>query len=262
MSTKSVVITGAASGIGRALSDVFCKKDYTVIGLDVDLIGLKNFPGISFCVDVTQEKSVLECAQKIKNEIGAPSLWINNAGTVALGEFETVTSEAFKKVMSVNFDGVVHGTRAAIQVMTAGGTIVNISSVSGSVPGPFMSSYVASKHAVTGFTRALQLEYAEMKSPLKFILVAPGFVKTKIIDTHPVHKFPKWLKFTLATPEKTALKIYEGLLSGKPEIYPTLNGRVLQEINKWSPKIMRHTSRLFTAKSLREFLGIDEIRKN
>ncbi len=264
MEKEIVVITGAGAGIGRELAELYHKKQHTVIGLDIDPKGKENFPGSFFTVDMTHEEELLKTAQKFKEEIGKPTLWINNAGIASLGPFEKISSDAFRRVMSVNFDGTVNGTRTALSIMKnpIRGTIVNISSLNGTIPAPFMSSYVSSKHAVMGFTRSLQEEFAQTQSPLKILLVSPGFVKTKIMESHPDYNFPDWLNFMVEDPKKTAQEIYSGISKEKAEIRPTFHGKLLLGLYRVSPTLVKKSSRLLLAKNWKELFGLSPIKKS
>ncbi len=272
---KLVVITGAASGIGRALALEYLGRGARVAALDLDKQGLSSLPpplnDYTWTVDVTDETAIWRAAREIAEKLGAPSIWINNAGTVKMGPFDRCSSADFSRVMRVNFDGVVYGTRAALEVMAAGEkeaqatgarrTIANIASINGLVPAPYMAAYTASKHAVVGFTRALQIEHELTHSPIQFALVAPGFVRTPIMHTDPDFALPDALNFLVESPEAAAREIVGGLERGKTEIYPTLNGKLILRSYQLSHRLATSSARLLTGKGLRQALGLEPIRK-
>ncbi len=272
MSSEVVVITGAASGIGRSLAQKYLESGAKVAALDFDSAGLAQLETDcaahrehlkTYTVDVSKEDEVILLGSRIAQEFARPTIWINNAGIAILGPFERITSKDFDRVLSVNFKGVVYGTRAAISVMKepVSGKIVNIASVSGVVPAPFMSPYVAAKHAVVGFTRALQEEMDQTFSPLKIILVSPGFVKTKIMTPQSGMEFPEWLQWMIEEPEAVAEEVIRGVARGKKEINPTAHGRFLMKMHRFAPDLVVKSSRLLVAKSWKELLGISPIRK-
>lgn len=269
MNNKYVVITGAASGIGRALAQQYVKKDFTVIALDRDqgkleecatVLGKKY---ISEVCDVTHSDELWRLANSYNQKLGAPEIWINNAGSTVLGKFEDLSADDFNRVWNICFMGVVNGTRTALTIMKnpERGSIVNVASVNGKVPAPFMSAYVAAKHAVVGFTQSLQLEKSQTGSALKIILVNPGFVKTQIMSAQNGFQFPEWLQWTVESPERTARQIIKGIQAGDSEINPTLNGKMIQKAYWFSPKWVGMSTRLLTAKTLTEALGLKSIRK-
>ncbi|MBI3556300.1 MAG: SDR family oxidoreductase [Deltaproteobacteria bacterium] len=258
-----VVITGAAAGIGHEIASLYLASGATVVALDMDREGLKtlNCPGIE--VNVVDGAQLLDVAQRITREHGKPTVWINNAGIQSLGAFEEVAPEAFRRVMCVNFDGVVNGTRAAISVMKepVRGTIVNMASVAGIVPAPFMTAYTASKHAVVGFTRGLRQELELAHSPIKIILVAPGFVKTKIMAPGGGFSFPDWLRFMVSEPDTVAREILDGISKGQVEIHPTASGKMFIKLYRVMPDLISRSSRLLVAKNWKELLGFTRIGK-
>ena len=257
---KIIVITGAAAGIGNELAALLERQGAQVVRVDQNAEALAKFSQPKYIVDVSNESAVLDLAANILKEVGRPDIWINNAGIALPGSFEQCSSADFNRVMAVNFFGVVYGTRAALSLFKepARGIVVNMASVSGIIPAPFLSSYVASKHAVVGFTRSLRQEYEQGLSPLRFVLVAPGFVQTNIMSAGEM-KFPKWLEFMVEKPKETAAEISQGLIKGKLEIYPTSHGKRLLQMHRLVPSWVEKSSRLLTAKNIKELLGFEQI---
>ncbi len=258
-----VVITGAAAGIGHEIANLYLERGATVVALDVDRDGLKTLQCLGIDVNVADGAQLLDVAQRIAREVGKPTIWINNAGIQSLGAFEEVAPDAFRRVMAVNFEGVVNGTRAALSVMKepVRGTIVNMASVAGIVPAPFMTAYTASKHAVVGFTRGLRQELELTHSPLQLILVAPGFVKTKIMASGGGFSFPDWLRFMVSEPDTVAREIVEGITKGHVEIHPTASGKLFIKLYRVMPDLISSSSRLLVAKNWKELFGFTRIGK-
>jgi len=257
-----VVITGAAAGIGREIALLYVERGATVIALDVDRAGLSTLPCSRIEANVADGAGLMEVASRIALDHGKPTIWINNAGIQSLGAFSDIAPEDFRRVMAVNFEGVVHGTRAALSVMKEPvcGTIVNMASVAGIVPAPFMTAYTASKHAVVGFTRGLRQELELAHSPLQITLVAPGFVKTKIMDAAAGFSFPDWLRFMVSDPVAVAREIVDGVAHGRVEIHPTASGKMLIQLNRVMPELVAKSSRVLLAKNWKELLGLTRIK--
>jgi butyryl-CoA dehydrogenase len=188
---KVVVITGAGSGIGRALALDLARRGALLALSDVDEAGLAET--VAMCegsgvkvsgvrVDVADRDAVSAWAEQVVAEHGTVNLVFNNAG-VALGStIEAMTYADFEWLMSINFWGVVHGTKAFLPHLKASGEghIVNTSSVFGLISVPSQSAYNASKFAVRGFTDALRMELEIEKAPVSCTTIHPGGIKTNI----------------------------------------------------------------------------------
>lgn len=188
---KVAAITGAGSGIGRALAVELAKRGAHLALSDVDEVGLAET--VSMCegygvkvtslrLDVADRDAMFEWADQVADEHGQVNLIFNNAG-VALGALvETMTIEDFEWLMSINFWGVVHGTQAFLPHLKASGDghVVNISSVFGLVSIPTQSAYNAAKFAVRGFTDALRIELEIEDCGVSSTTIHPGGIKTNI----------------------------------------------------------------------------------
>ena len=188
---RVAAITGAGSGIGRALARELARRGAHVALSDVDDTGLAET--VALCegsgvkvsgahVDVADRDAVYEWANEVVAEHGTVNLVFNNAG-VALGStIEAMSYADFEWLMSINFWGVVHGTKAFLPHLKASGEghIVNTSSVFGLISVPSQSAYNASKFAVRGFTDALRMELEIEKAPVSCTTIHPGGIKTNI----------------------------------------------------------------------------------
>ena len=191
---KVAIITGGASGIGKEICLYLAKKRAIVIIADLDLEAATNTASEinkigSTCrvsmVDVRNKTDIELLINETKSEFGKIDLMINNAGVGLDGEFKDATLEQFKNVIDINLWGVIYGTYFVYSIMIAQGfgQIVNVSSLAGLLPGGLMTSYVASKQAVTGFTLSLRSE-AEQYG-IKVNVLCPGFIETPLHDKTP-----------------------------------------------------------------------------
>ncbi|HEX5460899.1 MAG TPA: SDR family oxidoreductase [Steroidobacteraceae bacterium] len=166
---RIALVTGAASGIGRSVALALAKAQWTVV-----MAGRRREPleeaareGGSHCVpmqcDVSDEDSVTALFARIETELGRLDLLFNNAGTASKpAALEDISLAAWRSVIDTNLTGAFLCTRAAFRLMKTqspvGGRIINNGSISATVPRPRMIAYTASKHAVTGLTKATSLE--------------------------------------------------------------------------------------------------------
>lgn len=240
-----VVITGANSGIGYKLTKHYSQHGINVLGIDQDVSEL-NHPYITpIKTDLSNEES-----WKLIYDHPFFSLeilkirplfhWYNNAGISGLGEGTEQDISEVKKVFDINFWAAVYGTRFAIKIMNAQRSkhpcsIINISSMSAYIPAPMMSAYSASKAALRNYSLSMS---EELKDILVHV-VTPGFVKTKILESHPTLRLPDWMSKNASDPDKTAKEIIEAVLKGKIEITPDLNGSILYSLWRSSPDLSR-----------------------
>ena len=263
---KSIVITGAASGIGLSLAKKFLERNAFVVALDLDKKGLQELKDFSDlgcywlrteCLSVCDYLSLEQLTKNLQTKrIGEPQgidIWINAAGTQSIGRFDEIGRERFHRIFNVNFSALVDCTELALAVMKeqGSGAIVNMASMAGFVPAPFMASYVASKHAIVGYTRALQLELDLEKWPLHMMLVSPGFVDTPMTQGEAAadQGFPKWLSWMLSKPEVVADQVITGLLKKKREIAPTTNGKIMRFAHSIAPWQTSRSSRVLLTDS-------------
>ena len=184
-------ITGAGSGIGRALAIALAQRGVGLALSDVDEAGLAETVGLcegrgvkvtSEIVDVADRSAVEAWADRVVDEHGSVNYIFNNAGVALGATVETMSYEDFEWLMNINFWGVVHGTKAFLPHLKAAGSghIVNISSVFGLISVPTQSAYNASKFAVRGFSDALRMELEAEGSKVSVTTIHPGGVRTSI----------------------------------------------------------------------------------
>lgn len=188
---RIAVVTGAGSGIGRAIATRLARDGFVAVVLDLDQdsaqavaaeindLGLQGFA----CggVDVSDRSQVDAAVQKIRAELGPPLVLVNNAGIPGFKAFLDITDEKWSRIMAVNLNGPFYFSQAVVPDMIAAGwgRIVNISSSSAQSGQPYMVHYVTSKAALIGFTKALALEVGPMGITVNTI--PPGFVDTPML---------------------------------------------------------------------------------
>ncbi len=186
---KTAVITGAASGIGRALAIQLAKEGCLLALIDMDEKGLTSVAGqlnskfersTIHPVDIAEREKVYEAAREIKETHAAIDILINCAGVAVLESIEDIGYDDFERVMAVNFWGAVYTTKAFLPFLRTmpEANIVNVSSVDGIVPNPNNGAYAAAKAALRCFTETLFQELQGTKVSVTSVI--PGGVKTNL----------------------------------------------------------------------------------
>ena len=177
----SVLLTGAASGIGRATAQAFLADGWTVHATDIDTDGLAELAEMgchTAAMDVTDDDAVETAVERIETESGGIDCLVNNAGYGQMGPVEDVPIERMRAQFDVNYWGAIRCTKAVLPGMRdrGGGTIVNVASVMGQVASPGWGAYAGSKHALEGTSDALRVEVAQQE--IDVVLVEPAWVQT------------------------------------------------------------------------------------
>ena len=176
------LVTGASSGIGRAVAARLAGAGYTVFGTSRAPARATPLPGVTFLpLDVAEEASVSACVQSILGQEERLDLLVNNAGIAVMGAVEETPMAVGRRLFETNFFGVIRVTQAVLPIMRRqrSGCIINVSSIAGLVPIPFAGFYSASKYAVEGLTEVLRAEVATLG--IRVAMVEPGFFKTELI---------------------------------------------------------------------------------
>jgi NADP-dependent 3-hydroxy acid dehydrogenase YdfG len=234
---KVAVITGAGSGIGRALALNLAAKGAKLALSDIDAEGLAETvrraqalgaPVKSDRLNVAEREAVLVYADEVVAHFGVVHQVYNNAGIAHHGDVEATAFKDIERIMDVDFWGVVNGTKAFLPHVIASGDghIVNISSLFGLIAVPGQSAYNAAKFAVRGFTEALRQEMIVAGHPVKVTCVHPGGIKTAVARNATVNEgeevatlaefFDK--RLALHSPEMAARTIVDGVAKGNARV--------------------------------------------
>jgi len=241
---KCVVITGAGSGIGRALAQHLAARGARLALSDVDLAGLAETVASlgtaevhSDPLDVRDRAAMARYATSVAEQFGGVDVLINNAGVALTGSVLDLSYADLEWVLDIDFWGVVNGTKEFLPHLIASGDghLVNISSLFGLLAVPGQSAYNAAKFAVRGFTESLRQELLVGRVPVQVSCVHPGGIKTAIARNARVAEgedqaaladyFDRKLAKTSA--ERAAEIIVAGMLAGKPRILVGADAKAL-----------------------------------
>jgi NAD(P)-dependent dehydrogenase (short-subunit alcohol dehydrogenase family) len=232
---RTAVVTGAGSGIGRALALELSRRGARVAVSDVDKDAVTETARACadahpFELDVTDREAVFAHAEEVA-ALGPVGLVVNNAGVAVHGLVRDLSEQDMRWVMEIDYWGVVHGSQAFLPHLTAAGTtarparLVNISSLFGLVAVPAQSAYSAAKFAVRGFTEALVQEVRLERAPVTVSCVHPGGIRTGIARSARVAgAFDKestaaaFDRLARMSPERAATIILDGAERGRPRI--------------------------------------------
>lgn len=254
ITNKVAFVTGAASGIGRALAVKLAEKGArTIVITDVneqglnetaDLVRQKQVNVIARPLDVADRGAFEDLVHETIDTQGGIDLVFNNAGVTVTNTTNDMSYEDFEWLMNINFWGVVHGTKSVLPHMLAKneGHIVNISSIFGFIGVPTQSTYCAAKFAVRGFTESLVHELAG--TGVHATTVHPGGIKTNIVN-NARHKLQdgsnkddmaaNFEKMARTTPDEAAEVILKGVTRNKKRVFIGLDAHIISRLVRWFP---------------------------
>lgn len=254
ISGKIAVVTGAASGIGRATALALAKEGARLAIADLDRAGLAETASriqaaggqaSTFLLDVASRSAVHAFAQEVEATLGGADIVINNAGVAQIARVDELAYEDLEWVMNINFWGVVHGTKAFLPQMQAKGAghIVNVSSIFGIIAVPSQAAYNSAKFAVRGFTEALAHEMRGTE--IHISCVHPGGIKTNIMrnarflqsvqSTVKEEAASGFDKFAQTSPDMAAQTILAGIKANKRRILIGNDARFMDIIQRLLP---------------------------
>ena len=221
---KVAIVTGGGAGIGEALCLELARRGARVVAADLNgddaervaaAVSKSGGQATAQCVDVSAEKDIRRVIEQTASACGRLDYLFNNAGIAIVGDARDLTLDQWRRVLDVDFYGVLYGTLAAYPIMVGQGFghIVNTSSAAGLLPDPGNTPYCAAKHAVVGLSLSLRVEAADLG--VKISAVCPGYVRTKIYENAVLVNMPRALAvrtlFKMMEPEKAARTILRGV---------------------------------------------------
>ena len=185
-SSRVVFVTGVSSGIGRATAEQFARQGCTVFGSVRDLRKARPIPGVELVeMDVRDEGAVQRAVQVVIAKAKRIDVLVNNAGGTMLGAVEETSVAEAQALFDTNVFGALRTSQAVLPHMREqrAGRIVNVSSVLGFLPAPYMALYAASKHAVEGLSESLDHEVRRFG--IRVVLVEPAYTRTQLDQNAP-----------------------------------------------------------------------------
>jgi len=258
ISGSAAVVTGAASGIGRALALELAARGTDLALADRDEAGLQAVAAeigkTSRCkvtahrVDVGEPGQIQDFATAATAAHPGLNIVINNAGVALLGQFNEIDQAQMDWLFNINFWGVVHATRAFLPHLAQqpAAHIVNLSSIFGIIAPPGQSAYCAAKFAVRGFSESLRHELAMANSPVRLSVVHPGGVATNIArnsrtgvgvtdNSRRAQSIDRFDAIARTTPTAAAQRIIEGIEKNAPRILIGNDARFMDLLQRFRP---------------------------
>jgi short-subunit dehydrogenase len=255
---SAAAVTGAASGIGRALALELAARGCDLALADRDEAGLQSLAAeiakasqrkvTVHLVDVGMPSEIEAFAQAASAAHPGLNILINNAGVALMGTFAEVDQAQMEWLININFWGVVHGTRAFLPQLSRQreAHIVNLSSIFGIVAPPGQTAYSAAKFAVRGFSESLRHELQMAGSPVKLSVVHPGGVSTNIArnsragvgvtdNARRAQSIERFDAIARTTPAAAALRIIEGIEKNRPRILIGSDARFMDLLQRFRP---------------------------
>ncbi|MBB1242340.1 SDR family oxidoreductase [Streptomyces durbertensis] len=262
-----VLVTGAASGIGRATVFAFAEAGARVVAVDRDAEGVHRTAEMATLVgaaeahaevaDVSDESAMEKLADRVRTEHGVPDVVVNNAGVGLAGSLLDTTTEEWRRVLDVNLWGVIHGCRLFGRQMVErgqGGHLVNTASAAAYLPSRSLGAYGASKAAVLMLSESLRAELAE--HDIGVSAICPGVVNTNITNTTRFagtdekeqkrrrQKATRLYGRRNYPPEKVAAAILRAVVRNEAVVPVTAEARAARALARLSPRTLRLTARL------------------
>ncbi len=254
----AVAVTGAASGIGRALAIELAARGADLALADRDEAGLQavaaeiakaNPRKVSLHrVDVASPEEIASFAREAIAAHPSLNIVINNAGVALLGQFHEIDQSQIEWLFNINFWGVVHSTRAFLPQLAKqpAAHIVNVSSIYGIIAPPGQTAYSSAKFAVRGFSESLRHELQAANSPIRLSVVHPGGIKTNIVrnmrsgsgvtdNERRVQSIERFDAIAPTSPKDAALRIIKGIEKNEPRILIGGDARFMDLLQRFRP---------------------------
>lgn len=245
---KVVLVTGGSSGIGRACCEIYGKAgakvaftgrnrermEETTVALTQ--AGIENLP---IHANAASEEDCRKMVEETVQRWNRLDILINNAGITMRALFEELELDVFRQVMDINFYGTVYATKYALpHILSAGGSVISVSSINGYRGTPARTAYTASKYAMNGFMEALRTEV--MHRGVHVLVVAPGFTASNIRNaaltaSGAVQGESPRDESKMMTSEEVAAAMLKATLKRKRDLVLTSKGKLAVFLNKWMP---------------------------
>jgi NAD(P)-dependent dehydrogenase (short-subunit alcohol dehydrogenase family) len=194
---KTVVITGAASGIGKGLALELARREARIIATDIELDAVRETAkscghgAEAIALDVCDATLMMNCCEDIVKRHGRIDIMFNNAGIGIYGEVHEIPLESWNRIIDINIRGVIHGIRAVYphMVKQGSGHIINTASLAGLGAVPLFTPYAMTKHAIVGLTKSLRLE-AETFG-VRVSALCPSAIDTPLLDRTEIPGLPR-----------------------------------------------------------------------
>lgn len=250
---KTIVITGASSGVGRAAAEAFAKQGANVViaargqkGIDevVDICRELNVTAVGVSADMSSERDVerlTEEALKINNRI---DIWVNNAGVMASGKFEEIPMEVHEQVIKTNLFGYMHGAYHAIRIFKKQdeGILINNVSIGGFMPAPYSAVYSATKYGIRGMMECLQGEISNHKHIHVCNLYPQLQNSTGNLHSAKYSGFSMKIPPIASDPRDTAAKMVALAKHPKKDVFPDFKSAAITNLYRLFPKIIINTA--------------------
>lgn len=256
---KTILITGAGSGIGQALAELFASHGARLVLTDINAENLEQtasriLPAVALTrvADAGDQDDWRALAKDIATSNGYLDVLINNAGMCSYGYFNETSKALFDKVLSVNLNGVVTGCREMLPLLekSTRGLIVNVASIFGIVTIPMLAPYHASKFAVRGFSEALKQDFRFQGKNVDVVCVIPGGIRTNIAnysesDSNKAALFASnFDRIAKTTPMEAAKVIEKGMRKKQTHVYIGADARLINWLQRLLPQSYSHVINL------------------
>jgi len=260
----SVAVTGAASGIGRALAVELAARGAALALADRDEAGLSEVAAeianttkqagarprkvTLHRVDVGTREDIATFAREAAGAHPSLNILINNAGVALIGQFHEIDQAQIEWLFNINFWAVVHATRAFLPQLSnqPAAHIVNVSSIFGIIAPPGQTHYSAAKFAVRGFSESLRHELEAAQSPVRLSVVHPGGIKTNIVrnsrtgsaitdNERRAQSIERFDAIAQTSPRDAALRIIKGIEKNEPRILIGSDARFMDILQRFRP---------------------------
>jgi len=249
ISGKVVAVTGAASGIGRALAQVLAAEGAQLAIADLNEVGLKETASMlpastklsQHVLDVRDREAVHAFAQAVKAQHGGADVIINNAGVATRVSIEECSYEELEFVIDVNLWGVLYGTKAFLPLFRerGAGHIVNIASINAMVPFPLNGPYNISKYGVYGLNETLMQELRGQT--IRVTSVHPGGVRTNIVNNGRnmgAEQAKAFSRVARTSPKRAARTIVDGIKQDRERVFVGVDSKVMATGKRLAPGAM------------------------